>query len=133
MRLGLAVLVLAMGSDASLHRTANGPTVTNLAFCQLPVADVHREGRASFSVVYSFRIKDGKPIDVREVKNPASIAPSAVAACIQEWRFGQVSFGDSEGAAEFRWTHGVGWEHLHLKGAGIDFRVSITGDRCAYR
>jgi hypothetical protein len=122
-----------MGSGASLHQTANEPTVTNLAFCQLPVGDVHREGRASFSVVYSFRVKDGKPIDVREVTNPASIARSAVAACIEEWRFGQVSFGDSEVAAEFRWTHGVGWEYLQLKGAGIDLRVSITGDRCAYR
>ena len=133
MRLVLAVLVLAMGSDASRHQPAHAPTVTNLAFCQLPVADVYREGRASFSVVYSFRVKDGKPIDVREVANPASIPRSAVAACIQEWRFGQVSFGNSEVAAEFRWTHGVGWEYLHLKGAGLDLRVSITGDRCAYR
>ena len=133
MRLVLAVLVLAITSDASLHQTASGPAVTELEFCQLPVADVHREGRASFSVAYSFRVKDGRPIDVREVTNPVGIPRSAVAACIERWRFGKASFGDSEVAAEFRWTHGLGWEHLQLKGSGIDLRVLITGDRCAYR
>ncbi len=133
MRLVLAVLVLAITSDAPHRQTASGPVVTELEFCQLAVADIHREGRASFSVAYAFRVKDGKAMDIREVTNPVGIPQSAAAACIEKWRFGNASFGDSEVAAEFRWTHGIGWERLHVKGAGIDLRVSITGDRCAYR
>jgi hypothetical protein len=132
-RVVLVTLVLAIASDGRLHETANGSAVTELEFCQLPVADVLREGRASFSVAYKFRVKDGKATDVREVTNPAGIPRSAVAACIGKWRFGNASFGESEVAAEFRWTHGVGWERLHVRGAGIDMRVSISGDRCAYR
>jgi hypothetical protein len=128
-RLILAVLAFAMISDALLDE----PTATQVEFCQLPVPERLREGRASFSVVYAFRVRQGRPVDVREVANPAGVPGPAVTACIERWRFGRASYGDLEIRAEFRWTHGVGWEHLRLKSADIDLRVSITGDRCAYR
>ena len=129
----LCLLVLVM--VPTLSPTAETPSspLVDLDFCQLPVSDVHRQGRASFSVVYAFNLMDERPVDIREISNPAGIPADAVSVCLRKWRLGGLSNVGAEMVAEFRWTHGIGWEYLKVKGAGLDQKVSITGDRCGYR
>lgn len=70
--------------------------------CQIPVP--HALQDASFTVVYKFETKDGKPVNIRKVKNDF-LPDSKFVACISRWTIP----GTSQGVATFSRKPTEGW------------------------
>lgn len=129
---GIGLVLFMAIAPLTPWQSASHSVSIEVDFCQLPVSEVHRQGRTSFSLVYAFDLRDRRITDIREVTNPAAIPANAVSACLEGWRFDGLPGTSTEMVAEFRWTHGVGWEYLKINGAGLEQMLRITGNRCAY-
>ncbi len=111
-------------------RESNGaPSVTQIEFCQFSVSEGYRFGNATFSVLYHFRTVKGSPVGVVEVSNPVGIRLPDVSACLATWKLPLLKDGTSA-SAEFRWTHGVGWDLLRVKASSFLQEITLSGDRC---
>jgi hypothetical protein len=80
--------------------------------CQVPVP--HALQDASFTVVYKFETKDGKPVNIRKVKNDF-LPDSKFVACISRWTIP----GTSQGVATFSRKPAEGWT-TSVSGEGTD-------------
>ena len=82
--------------------------------CRISVPREARE--ATFVVLYKFQMRDGKPVDIRKVKNDF-LKDGEFTACIAGWRIPSLS---GEAVAEFSYKTGEGWTQMTVSGKGFN-------------
>jgi hypothetical protein len=91
--------------------------------CQISVPLGARE--ATFTVVYRFRTKEGRPVNIRRVKNDF-LKDEEFAACISRWTLPSLS---GVGVAEFSYKTGEGWTKVIVSGKGFKKSLHFENDR----
>lgn len=77
---------------------------------------------ATFTVVYKFETKDGKPVNITRVKNDF-LKDDAFTACISHWMVASMS----KGVATFAWNAAEGWT-MNVSGESTDTVDPRTGN-----
>ena len=104
----------------------------DVSFCNFQVPQEVMMGNASFNVVYSFEVDTrGKPVKIKKVDN-SHVENAAVVSCLSGWKIRQAKAGRLH-LAVFHWQHGVGWDHLTVRGPHFSETMKVTGNPCPYR
>jgi hypothetical protein len=112
----LLLLVLCSVASASSKKTAKDVVTP----CEISVPREAQE--ANFVVVYKFETRDGKPANIRRVKNDF-LKDEDFTACISRWALPSLT---GEGLAEFSYKHAEDWTEITVSGKG--FRKSFHFD-----
>ena len=123
----LTALAATHGNRVSVRQRAE------IEFCHFRVDEPYKSGHASFSVIYSFSIRAEITVDVTSVFNRFEryLTTRLYKACLGEMALLRFADG-ARFQAEFRWTHGLGWEYLTVWGKKAEYRLSLSGERCPY-
>lgn len=119
---GLVVLCTQPSATGDQHQMV----VLQLDFCHVTPGEPTPSMNLSFSLVYSFRLKDGRPTNVARASRDFGVDDASIRACLATWRMQGVG---AKGPlnAEFVWKHGEGWQYMRVTGADLDVRLSATG------
>lgn len=88
--------------------------------CRIDVPHEVRE--ATFVVVYKFEMRDGKPVNIRKVKNDF-LKNDEFTTCISKWTIPSLA---EEGVAEFHYKMGDGWTDMIISGKGFKRSIPLA-------
>jgi hypothetical protein len=90
--------------------------------CEISMPREARE--ADFVVLYKFETKNGKPVNIRKVKNDF-LKDADFVACVSRWTLPSLA---GQGQAEFSYKHAEGWTEITVSGKGFKKSFHFTND-----
>jgi hypothetical protein len=115
-----ALLLVILSSRAFASSEKVTPDVVTP--CEISMPREVRE--ADFVVVYKFETKEGKPTNIKKVKNDF-LKDDDFAACIAGWMLPSLT---GHGLAEFSYKHAEGWTEITVSGKGFKKSLHLNND-----
>jgi len=116
----IQVLIIPVLLLASLFAEAEKSAKERVTLCHLPVTRESQE--ATFTVVYMFEVKGGRPVAIRKVEN--DLLPDAeFTSCISGWTLPGVA---GSVTAEFSYKMAEGWTEMTVSGKNFKRQITLN-------